>query len=454
MAQESNSSNSSIDNLAEGGAVETMLDRPVAQVARFVGASLVFFLRGFYQPIRIGFDVARETTITPPPFAWLVGALFATGVTFRLWFAMMEVPPHVDESFIDDLRTAIGDLSMTRVLLITFPCVLMVALGAALFSRMLGRKPRLDRDTMVTAACYAVGWQFCIVAMFFGLLIMVNVCWRYYYGGMEEISLNDELNAGIPIVLLIAFIWGPMILTPVMRFRLPGHGVLTWPAGFVASAIFTAPLFVSTMWVLGQSVDLHAAAAIAQARQDRIWFGDLDADVLSTREHSNELRYEIVVAFTNRADRMLILPRSKELLPKQHGRLFRVVECSLDNLPDRSLLIESSETRVVEYVLELQPTMPLDSNANGYGNPGYAITFFRREPDGGFLQGEAILRLPSYLAKVNPNDWRYLANEPTQPTTSPGVAPGLKGLKLGNRLIGESLLLESNGQPTSSGLSR
>lgn len=385
-------------HVLEEGAVETMFDRPVAQLARFVGACVVLFFRALWRPWRIGREAADGALPTPPPFAWLAATLFTAGVTFRLWFAIEAAPVH-EVSFIADLRMAVGELSLPRVLMITLPCVLMVALCAALFSRILGSAPRLDEDTLVTAACYALGWQFTTVALFFGCLIMMLMS-RLESPG----SLNDELNQGLPVVVLLAFTWGALILAPVMRRRLRGSGYWAWPVGLIGSGCFTAPLFITTLWVLGQSVDLHAAIQMAEARQERQWLGGLRVNLIDARENQDG-SVEMTVAYTSLSDHLLVVPRARVFEPETRGRHFKVLESSIDWLPDRALLVEPSETRIAEYTLESVPTPPVNLPEGIHQPIAYTTAYYLREPDGGFLQGLAKFYPPDAVAAKRAGDW-------------------------------------------------
>ncbi len=165
--------------------------------------------------------------------------------------------------------------------------------------------------------------------------------------------------------------------------------------------MFTGPVLVASLWTLGQSVDLRAAQQIAEARQHRAWLGDLDVDVLASEPLPNGLgkeRHRLKIAYTSRSDRLLIVSRESEFTPQDEpaARRFRVVESSLDFLPDRALLIEPGETRVAEYTVEPQPA--LIGAAPGLGNLAYRVPFHRREADGGFLMGEGALYAPREMA--------------------------------------------------------
>lgn len=376
----------------EPSAVRTMLDRPVAQIATFVTGCVRFWLRATVHPWRTGSGARTRPETAPPPFAWLVTTLFMAGVALRVFFAIETIPPSPEVTLLGDLRTALGEVSLTGAVLITLPCVLIIALPVAALSRALGSERRPDDDPLVAAACHAFGWQFGAVALTLAVLIVMQLA------GMEPTGrLNDELNAVGPYLIGLIVLWGALILAPALTHT-ANRGVI---GGVAIGLVGTAPLFFVALWSLGQSVDLHAANQLKEARRQRAWFGDLEAQLLASDRLPMVLgaeRRRLRVAYTNHADRLLIVPGESELTPADAsaGRRFRVVESSLDYLPDRALLIEPGQTRVAEYTVEPQPT-PIGAT-HGSGNMVYRVPYHRREADGGFLQGEGALHAPRTLA--------------------------------------------------------
>ncbi|QDT70771.1 hypothetical protein MalM25_37270 [Planctomycetes bacterium MalM25] len=372
----------------EPSAVRTMLDRPVAQIAAFVTGCVAFWGRATVRPWRTGSKACTSPETAPPPFAWLVTALFTTGVALRVFLAIEAIPPSPEVTLLGDLRMAIGEVSLTGAVLITLPCVLIIALPVTALSRVLGSGRRPDDDPLVAAACHAFGWQFGAVALALAVLIVMQLA------GMEPTGrLNDELNAVGPYLIGLIVLWGALLVAPALT-RATNDSVF---GGVAIGLLGTAPLFFVALWSLGQSVDLQAANGLKEARRQRAWFGDLEVQVLASDPLPKLLgaeRHRLRVAYTSHSDRLLIVPSESEFAPADAsaGCRYRIVESSLDYLPDRALLIEPGQTRVAEYTVEPQPG--LTGTAPEPGNVSYRVPYHRRERDGGFLRGEGELHAP------------------------------------------------------------
>lgn len=385
------------------GAVESMLDRPAAQVAQFVAASLTLWARALLKPWAVGRDIAAQSAWLPPPFAWLVLELFAAGVALRVFFAVQSVPASVEFSLLDDLRSGLGEVSLMSATLPTLPCVLIVALGARWVGSSFGCPDRIDADRFVSAACYAVGWQSGLVFVAFVGLIAMQLA------GMEPSGqMSDEVDAAAPYAVAFMVLWGALLMGPTGRSLLPERTTVPALAAIASVILVAGPLSLFAIWTLGQSVDLRAADRIADSRQLRAQFGELGINVLET--HSVEglpQRRQLVIAFTSRSDSLLVVPRPETLplLSMQSvlmrsegtpvevdpsGEAIRVVDSSLDYLPDRSLLIEPGATRCAEYTIEIPSDSPL-SGATVKSSAPFGVAFHRREPDGRFEKGVATL---------------------------------------------------------------
>lgn len=372
--------------------VESMLERPVAEIVRFVMRCVRLWLTALVVPWRVGAAAIERNEKLPPPFAWLVLTLFAAGVSLRVFFSVEAAPALVEEGFADDLRRAWGEVSLTHAVMVTFPCVLVCALAARLASRICGGAPRLLEDDIVRNACYALGWQAGLAAVAFVVPIGMELL------GMEPTGRwNVAFNQSLLVLVTLGGLWGGLLLGPAVASRMKMPLTIRAPLGFGGAVLVSAPIAMVSFWLLGQSVDLRAAAAIADARQQRAWFGELDVDVLETcavRTLDGEPRLAVTIAYTSRSDRLLIAPRVELLKPADGGATLAVIDSSLDYLPDRAVLIEPGGTRVAEYTLE--STGPAISAAEAAKPGGYAydIPFHRREADGGFEQGVAKLYLP------------------------------------------------------------
>lgn len=377
----------------EPSAVRTMLDRPVAQIAAFVSSCASFWLRALIHPWRAGRDACARPETAPPPFAWLVTMLFVTGVGLRLLFAIAAVPPSDNLSLLGDLRTALGDVSLTGAVLTTLPCVLLVALPAIAISRLLGVCRPPDDNPLLAAACHALGWQLGCVTLFIGAMIALRMA------GMEPFGKSgDEIEAGLPYLIATMIIWGALILAPSIFQRTEANLAV----GVGACLLITGPLLMTTLFCLGHSVDVQAADKIANARQLREMVGDLHLRVLESEPLESGMgkeRHRLKVVYTNLSERLLIVSRQSEFTPQEGvvARRLRVVESSLDFLPDRALLIEPGQTRLAEYTVEPQAGL-IGATLGVVGNLAYRAPYHRREPDGDFLQGEAQLYTPREAA--------------------------------------------------------
>ena len=373
--------------LPEPSAVRAVLDRPVAQIAAFVSLCVVFWARALFHPWRTGREAFNRPESAPPPFAWLVTMLFVTGISLRVLFAIASVPPSANVSLLSDLRTALGDVSLTGAVLTTLPCVLIIALPAIAISG------RPDDDRLVAAVGHALGWQFGCVTLLVAAMIAMQLAGMEPFGGH-----GDEVEAALPYLLGTMILWGVLILLPAI-FRLTDANRAV---GAGAGLLLTGPLMLAALWILGQSVDVQAADRIANARQLHDFIGDLHVKVLQSEPLENGLgkeRHRLKVVYTNLSQRLLIVSRESEFTPQEGttARRLRVVESSLDFLPDRALLIEPGQTRLAEYTVEPQPGL-IGATLGGVGNLAYRAPFHRREPDGGFVQGEAALYAPREAA--------------------------------------------------------
>ncbi|TWT46732.1 hypothetical protein Pla111_18330 [Botrimarina hoheduenensis] len=379
-----------------------MLDRPIAQGVRFIVQSVALWPLGLVLPQRLGRQAVTADDALPPPFAWLVLTLFVAGLTLRLFFAIDATPLSEAASLYADLRDALANVSLMYATMLTAPCVLLTAGAAWLLSRVLGSKVPVDHDPIVRAACYAIGWQAGLVTVLFSAAIVAQLT-GYEPTGQSNGLFNQALIVGVSVALL----WGALILAPAIAQQIRPQTAAAEMFGWIAGLVWMVPVATLTLLLLGQSVDLRAAADRAEARQARAWFGELDIDVLSATPipaTKTPPRLQLTVAYTSRSSALLVVPRVTELLPERAGPQLRVIDSSLDYLPDRALLIEPGETRVAEYTIEptgdvsAQERSPLGSVS--MGSTAYLTPFYRREADGGFIDGRAKLWAPRRLNDV------------------------------------------------------
>lgn len=380
------------------GAVESMLDRPVAQTVAFVADSFGFWGAASLRPWRVGCKAVGTPRKAPPPFAWLVATLFVAGVSLRVFFALNAAPAADSTLLFDDLRTALAEVSLTGSVLVTLPCVLIVALATRCLSWVLGPVEPWSEDRLVSAACHAVGWQFGVVALAFASLVALQVL------GCEPTGrLNHLLNQLLPWVVGGTLLWGALLLGPSIADKLSVEGWSATVGGVFAALVFLAPLTTGALWTLGQSVDLRQAARVADQRQQRAWFGDLGVYVLSNRRVDGfDERSTLTVALTNRTEQLILLPREEKLVPLKQvstgphqadrdAPALRVVGTSLDYLPDRALLVLPGATRVVEFTVETNPELRGPSGSDRSVR-SYGVSYFRRDDDG-FVRSLASLPL-------------------------------------------------------------
>ncbi|MEO1496361.1 MAG: hypothetical protein AAFV43_04345 [Planctomycetota bacterium] len=366
-----------------------MLDRPVAEIARFVLGCSRYWAHGLVAPWATANATLRGAGPAPPPYAWLVVMLFAAGVALRVFFAVEATPGMVELSFTEELRRAFGEVSLTHATILTLPCVVLCVAGARLASRLLRGAPPVSRDGVVHGACYTLGWQAGLLAFSFVAPIGMELL------GMEPTGRwNRAFNQGLLVVTTLGVLWGGLLLGPAVADRVRGRTTWRVVCGFVGALLVSAPLATASLWVLGQSVDLTEAARVADARQQRAWFGELDIDVLTARSLGRDGRVQLTLAYTSRADRLLVVPRFERLIAAEGDGPFRVIESSLDYLPDRAMLIEPGLTRVAEYTIASDAPAMSPAATDRPGNVAYEVPFHLRETDGGFVQGRAKVYLP------------------------------------------------------------
>lgn len=399
--------------------VESMIDRPVGQAIAFLAWSLMFWGRACWRPWRVGREIAAGSPDLPPPFAWLVASLFVAGVCLRLLFAMLAVPATAEASLLDDLRQALGDVSLMDATLLTLPCVAIVALSVRIVSMALGGSGRFDSDRLIAAGCYAIGWQFFLLALVVVVLIAMEMA------GMEPGGeMIDEVESMLPYLGVFLFLWGAMLLAPTLGGRLPGLGWVNAAVATTTAVLLTVPLLLVAVWTLGHSIDLKAADRLGSERTQLAWYGELDADLLEAAPLEGfPGRFRLTVAYTSRSKRLLVIPRLESMaallersvlmshegvgyLPDPDRSPLRVVDSSLDYLPDRALLVEPKATRIAEYTIALDDAA---EEAPKPGNAPFAVTYYRRDDDGGFLSGIAPLWAPrdaAALARRSPSLFR------------------------------------------------
>lgn len=372
--------------------VEAMLERPISDVVRFVLQCVRLWPLALVAPWRVGRAARSGSADLPPPFAWLVLMLFAAGVSLRLFFAIEATPGEIELSLTHELGRAIGEVSLMNAVLLTLPCVLLCAVLSRLASRLLGAAPRIADDGVMRCACYALGWQAGLVAIGFATPIAMEL------GGMEPTGRwNGVFNQGLVVLITLGGVWGGLLLGPAVAQRLRTVTRMAVPVGSVVAAATTLPLAITCLWVLGQSANLSDAAAIADARQQRAWFGELDVDVLRVERGPRVAKRPsliVTVAYTSRSDRLLIAPRIEKFISTADAAPLAIVDSSLDYLPDRAILIEPHATRVAEYTVESAGPLLSAAEASKPGNVAFELPFYRRETDGGFVEGRAELYLP------------------------------------------------------------
>ncbi len=395
---------------SEPTVVEVMLDRPMGQVAQFAGRSATVWGRGLVDPWGLGSAIASGSAKLRTPFAFLVVAMFVTGIATRLWLSIEAVPASSEASLLSDLRSALDDVSLTRITLVTLPCVLIVAAGGYLLSRLVGKQGAWREDRVVAAAFYAAGWQSLVMAVVCGLFMAMQAA-----GWEPTGALNDEMNQILPVVALVVVVWGALMVTPAMRARLSCPRWWKSLLCLASSGAVGATTLVFSLWVLGESIDLREAARLADERQietwrreNDLWIGQMQADVLQWRELPGVAvvgaeRFELTVAYTSRVKQLLVVPRQEAFAANERfGKKFptqplRVVASSLDDAPDRALLLPAGETRVVEYTVESAPLLiganwPLNAKAAPYW-----VEYHCRDDAGYFVKGRANLLAPREL---------------------------------------------------------
>lgn len=387
------------DTASPGGAVVSMLDRPVADVVRFAGQVVTTWLTGLLDPWRLGRGAAAGGAGLAPPFAFLIVLLFTTGVSMRLWRAMEAVPLADDTSLLADLRVAVGEVSVSSAVLLTLPCVLIVAVGARLLSLAFGGRGRFDEDRVVAASCYAVGWQAGVLTWLHAAFVAMQMA-GYEPAG----SMNDEINLAAPWVALFVTVWGGLIVTPALRDRLPTGRWWPTPLSLVAAALVTATTFVGAFGTLTASADLTAAAKLRIKRQYDQWIGELQVNVLNARplveaEPEGAPRFELTLACTNRSERLLVVPAPREIetatpyAEKLGPATLRITPVAGEPAVSADLVIEPGATVVARFEVERVGAPARRSERLLDGWP-YAMPYHRRDPDGQFFRGEGLLWAP------------------------------------------------------------
>ena len=284
-----------------------MLDRPVADVARFAVSFVATWVRGLLDPWRLGRSIASGAKGLAPPFAFLVVGLCALGMLMRLWRPLSAMPMHSVSSFVADFRVALGEVSVTHVVFATLPCVLVVAGGARLMSVLNPiRRPSFTNDRLVAAACYAVGWQAGFAALLMAVVVALEVA-----GSEPNGQMNDEVNDAAPWLALWAVAWGVLIVAPSVQQRLPQRWWAT-PVALMACVALSVGLLGASMGALHSNIDLKSADELHSKRLYDQWIGELQVNVLETRPleeaDSGAERFEMLVAYTNRTERLLVAP--------------------------------------------------------------------------------------------------------------------------------------------------
>ena len=307
-----------------------------------------------------------------------------------------------NSSLVEDLRVAVGDVSLTQAMLMTFPCVLLVAGGMRVLSLVLRGPKRFEDDGLVGAACYAVGWQAGSVACIATVFVLLQVV------GMNPVdTLFEVVNRYGNFVALLVMVWGGLILAPSLRGRLPVRRRWPMPVALTASVVVAGAALLGSMGTLMATADFGVAARARLDREADALFGDLQVDVLSAVPVDGESmeeaeRFVLTVAYSSRAKGLLVVPPQEELSPPEEvlekvgACRLRVIGSSLDGLPDGAMIVEPGATRVARYTVELD--VPGDE-PHERRDMVYRLAYHLREADGFFTEGEALFRAPGAVLR-------------------------------------------------------
>ncbi|MEM6655907.1 MAG: hypothetical protein AAF596_08905, partial [Planctomycetota bacterium] len=244
-----------------------------------------------------------------------------------------------------------------------------------------------------------------------------------------QTSDRDIVDTAVGAIVGLPLLWSVLIVAPAVKRRQASGSWWAAPSSVITSAVVVVAISAASLQLLGRSIELGDAAKLGLERefaaiqaelegddlaQGELWRRALQADVLQTRSLApgvlGEDRFELTVAYTNRTDQLIIIPRQERFAPRKWFRAFparnyRVEASSLDSLADRALLIEPWQTRVAEYTLRLDRTAtPVGAVSPSEGSTPYRVSYYFRDSFDALYKRETILVPPREIAALRLGD--------------------------------------------------
>lgn len=251
-----------------------------------------------------------------------------------------------------DLMLALKGLSLWDVMLMTFPCVLMVAVLGSLLSELAGCRQRMDASPIVRATCYAAGFQFLLL----GLLALGHVTIQTLLEDSELLShqIEERIIGGY---LLFAIVWSAQIIGRAIVVAGQRRLTTNWPVRMALGVVVSAVMLACGLLAMDTTFDFHRAKLARNALWNREWFGDLHVAMLESRHDpvmsDRPTRVSVTYLLTNQSDRRIVIPPIREWQAVDDECRLPIIASSLQSDHAPALILEAGQTRAAEFEFDV-----------------------------------------------------------------------------------------------------